>query len=110
MDFKIANAMQAYAKALDGVKQSSGTDSTSGIGSTAGASGNSFADMVSKAVGQSVDAERTSEKTSLQSIAKGTDLTGVVTAVTNAEVTLDTVVAVRDRIIGAYQDIIKMPI
>jgi flagellar hook-basal body complex protein FliE len=33
-----------------------------------------------------------------------------VTAVNNAELTLDTVVAIRDKVIGAYQDIMKMPI
>ena len=30
--------------------------------------------------------------------------------VTNAEVTLQTVVAVRDRVIAAYQEILRMPI
>jgi flagellar hook-basal body complex protein FliE len=37
-------------------------------------------------------------------------VTDVVTAVTNAEVALDTVVAVRDRVISAYQEIMRMPI
>ena len=34
----------------------------------------------------------------------------LVTAVANAELTLNTVVAVRDRVINAYNDIIKMSI
>lgn len=38
------------------------------------------------------------------------DLTEVVTAVTNAEVTLQTVTAVRDRVVNAYQEILRMPI
>ena len=38
------------------------------------------------------------------------DLVGVVNAVTAAELTLETVVAIRDRVIAAYQDIMKMPI
>ena len=38
------------------------------------------------------------------------ELTDVVTAVTNAELTLQTVVAVRDRVIQAYQEIMRMPI
>jgi flagellar hook-basal body complex protein FliE len=38
------------------------------------------------------------------------DLTDVVTAVTNAELTLQTVVSVRDRLISAYQEIMRMPI
>jgi flagellar hook-basal body complex protein FliE len=38
------------------------------------------------------------------------DLVGVVNAVTAAELTLETVVAIRDRVIAAYQDVMKMPI
>ncbi len=38
------------------------------------------------------------------------DLTDVVTAVSEAETALNAVVAVRDRVISAYQEIIKMPI
>jgi flagellar hook-basal body complex protein FliE len=34
----------------------------------------------------------------------------VVTAVTNAEVTLQTVVAIRDKAVAAYQEIARMPI
>ena len=40
----------------------------------------------------------------------GGDLTSVVTAVSRAELALQTTVAVRDRVLQAYQDIIKMPI
>ncbi len=45
-----------------------------------------------------------------KSLNKSTDVVDVVTAVTNAEVTLETAIAVRDRIIQAYQSIIRMPI
>ena len=38
------------------------------------------------------------------------DLTDVVTAVTNAEMTLQTVTAVRDKVVSAYQEILRMPI
>ncbi|MEM9290023.1 MAG: flagellar hook-basal body complex protein FliE, partial [Pseudomonadota bacterium] len=34
----------------------------------------------------------------------------VVTAVTSAEMAVETVVAVRDKVLSAYNDIIKMPI
>ena len=34
----------------------------------------------------------------------------VVTAVANAELTLETVVAIRDQVIQAYQEVIRMPI
>ena len=38
------------------------------------------------------------------------DLVDVVTAVNSAEMTLETVVAIRDKVIAAYQDILRMPI
>ncbi len=38
------------------------------------------------------------------------DLSTLVTSVASAELSLSTLVAVRDRVINAYQDIIKMPI
>ncbi|MBV8792916.1 MAG: flagellar hook-basal body complex protein FliE [Pseudolabrys sp.] len=38
------------------------------------------------------------------------DLVNVVTAVSETEVAIDAVVAVRDKVIAAYEDIMKMPI
>jgi flagellar hook-basal body complex protein FliE len=38
------------------------------------------------------------------------ELVDIVSAVANAEITLDTVVTIRDRVIHAYQEIIRMPI
>ena len=38
------------------------------------------------------------------------DIRDVVMAVNNAEVTLQTAVAVRDKVIAAYQEIMRMPI
>ena len=46
----------------------------------------------------------------IQALAGKADLADVVTAVSNAELTLQTVVAVRDRVVAAYLDILKMPI
>lgn len=72
--------------------------------------GPSFGELVH----ESLDTARTktyeSESLSAKAIANKAELTDLVTSVTNAELTLQTVVAVRDRMISAYQDIIKMPI
>jgi flagellar hook-basal body complex protein FliE len=38
------------------------------------------------------------------------DMVNVVTAVSETEVAIDAVVAVRDKVIQAYEDIMKMPI
>ncbi len=103
MDFTIAKAAQAYAKTLSGAVEGD-------TAATGAAGGTSFADMVEQAAGQSIAAERAGETASVKALGNGANLTDVVAAVNNAEVTLQTVVAVRDRVIGAYQDIIKMPI
>jgi flagellar hook-basal body complex protein FliE len=41
---------------------------------------------------------------------QGGDLNNVVMAVANAEVSLQAAVAVRDKVIQAYMDIVRMPI
>lgn len=51
-----------------------------------------------------------SEAVSTEAIAEKAELHDLVTSVANAELTLNTVVALRDRLVTAYQDIIKMPI
>ena len=106
MDMKIANAALAYAQALGRSLDSGGAAADGSPKST----GVSFADMVAQAAGQSIGATATAEKMAMQSVEKKNELTDVAAAVTNAEVTLDTVMAVRDKVIAAYQDIIKMPI
>ena len=50
------------------------------------------------------------EMQSLKAAAGTADLTDVVTAMSQAEVTLQTVVTVRDRVVQAYQEILRMPI
>lgn len=70
----------------------------------------SFAKLVEDAVSSSIDAQYKSEATAMESLTGKVALTDLVTAVANADLTLNTVVAVRDRVISAYQDIIRMPI
>src|SRR5271155_5086218 len=70
----------------------------------------SFANLVENAADQAIQTTQGGEKASIQAIAGKADLNDVVTAVSNAEITLQTVVAVRDRVVGAYLDILKMPI
>lgn len=72
--------------------------------------GGSFLDLVKSSVNEAVSANRTAEKLSVDAIAGRADLTEVVTALSHAEATLNTVVRVRDRMISAYQQILRMPI
>jgi flagellar hook-basal body complex protein FliE len=72
--------------------------------------GPTFSNLIETEAQQALSTSHMAEKTSIAGIAGKADLTDVVTAVSNAEMTLQTVVAVRDRVIGAYLDILKMPI
>lgn len=75
-----------------------------------GAKGPSFADMVKDAVGSVVDTGKKAESRAMAGVTGSAEVTDVVAAITEAELTLETVVAVRDKVIAAYQDIMKMPI
>jgi flagellar hook-basal body complex protein FliE len=69
-----------------------------------------FGDLVSQAVSNAMETGKISEEMSAKAIAGKADLREVVTAVTNAEVTMQTAIAIRDRVVQAYKDIASMPI
>jgi len=75
-----------------------------------GEDGNSFAGMVTDSLKSAAQTGREAEELSLKQISGEADLKDVVTAVANAEHTLSTVVAVRDKVLSAYQEILRMPI
>ncbi len=70
----------------------------------------SFSELLTGGLQKARDAGYGGESTSTKAIANEAELHDLVSAVSNAELTLNTVVAVRDRVINAYNDIIKMPI
>lgn len=69
-----------------------------------------FGNLVSQAASAASGAGQTVETAMVQAATGRADLVDVVTAVAAAEATLETVVAVRDEVIKAYQDILRMPI
>ncbi|MFZ3032670.1 MAG: flagellar hook-basal body complex protein FliE [Parvibaculum sp.] len=104
-----AAALNAYAQAA----RMGGSASTAGTGAAKEAlGGGGFGDFLEKAIDSTVDASKASERQMAVSTAGngGSNLIDVVTAVSEAETTLQTVMAVRDKVIAAYNDIIKMPI
>jgi flagellar hook-basal body complex protein FliE len=71
---------------------------------------NSFANLLGRALDGAIATGHQADTQAEQAIAGHGDLTQVVTAVSRAELALQTTTAVRDRVLQAYQDIIKMPI
>ena len=106
---KMGNARMSDIKSLTGA-----IDAYKNAGKIAGGNSNgdevSFSGLVSNAAQDSISTLRSTEQITSASLVDSVNLEDLATAVTNAETTLKTVVAVRDRIISAYQDIIKMPI
>lgn len=99
----IANAAAAaYANA--------GKIAGAGLGARDGAQDGGFGDLLRKAAESAVDTLKQGEQASLQGVTGKADIAQVAAAVANADATLQTIVAVRDRVIAAYQDIIKMTI
>lgn len=81
------------------------------VDATAPSSGGAdFGSVLSQSLGNAIDTGKQAETQAISAINGGGDLTQVVTAVSRAELALQTTVAVRDRVLQAYQDIIKMPI
>ncbi|HVW73034.1 MAG TPA: flagellar hook-basal body complex protein FliE [Rhizomicrobium sp.] len=72
--------------------------------------GSSFSDFLSGAVKDSINTIRQGEQAATAQVQGKANLVDVVQQVNNAELTLDTVVAVRDKVVAAYQSILNMPI
>ena len=102
----INNAISAYNNAA---KSFASGDNDAKTGSVSGG-GMDFASLLKDGAKSAIESGKRSEELSKQAIAGKADVRDVVAAVNNAELTLQTVVAVRDKVIGAYNDILKMPI
>lgn len=92
-----------------------GTSALAGGGAAAGAAapaagGSNFAHMVENAMNEAVHASRHAEHQMAAQVAGKAELIDVVTAISSAEASLETVMAVRDQVINAYQEIMRMPI
>ena len=79
-------------------------------GAAGGAEGAGFGDVLGRAMQGVVDAGHQADTQSMQAIAGQGNLTDVVTAVSRAELALQSAVAIRDRVVQAYQDVMRMPI
>lgn len=69
----------------------------------------SFGDVLEDTARNAVGTMRKGEDLSALAAVGKADITDVVQAVTNAETMLQTVTAVRDKVVTAYQEIMRMP-
>ncbi len=91
-----AAAVDAYSRTAQG----GGTNSASA----------DFGTTLQNALGDVVATGQDAETKATQAIEGGGNITEVVTAIAQAQLALQATTAIRDRVVQAYQDIIKMPI
>jgi flagellar hook-basal body complex protein FliE len=96
-----AQAYSAAARAAQG-ERTAATQNANGAGG--------FGDLLQDAM-QSIgdSAQRTNQATVAQVTGRA-DIVDVVTAVAETELAVQTLVSVRDRVISAYQEVMRMPI
>lgn len=103
------DAISAYGRnplsALSPLARDSGTKN---VGAGTGAA--SFGAMIGNMVTETAGNLHAAEKASAQQVAGKGNLIDVVTAIGAAETALDTMVAVRDRVVSAYGEIMRMQI
>ena len=103
MVMNVADALAAY-------RQGGNLSSKMGASAAETGSGESFSDMLKTYAGDAASALQEGEKAAVAGATGKADLAGVVTAISNAELMLQTVVTIRDKVIAAYQDITKTAI
>jgi len=90
-------------------------DPSSGLGQAVGesqglSSGPSFGAVLKDALGSVLEAGKASDAQQRAMVAGKANIVDVVTAVSETEVAVATLVSVRDRMIQAYEEIMRMPI
>ena len=77
---------------------------------TSEAGGADFGKMLQGALEQTYNSTKTAENTMVAQQQGKAELIDAVTAVSSAETSLQSVIAIRDQVISAYQEIMRMPI
>ena len=103
MTVNLAAGAAAYAKAAKSLGTPAGAAPVKGTGG-------GFGDMLKSALSDAIDTQKTGEAASLQAATGKADINSVVAAVNNAELTLQTVLAVRDKVVAAYTEIMHMTV
>ena len=83
---------------------------TSAAGATAPASGDGFSSFLASLSKDTVDKVKTAESVSTDGIQGKATTQSVVEAVVNAQESLQTALAIRDKAVSAFLDVSKMPI
>ena len=103
-------AASAYANVARLGDPAAGLGTAGAAAGGAGASDASFGALLKDALGQVTEAGHRSDAQTRAMVNGKADMVDVVTAVSETEVAVETMVAVRNKVIEAYQSILSMPI
>ena len=98
------------AKAYAAVQAQANPLADVAAGAPAAPPGQDFAKMVQGAIDNTVQASRAAEQQMSAQLQGKAQLVDVVTAISSAQASLQTVMAVRDEVISAYKEIMQMQI
>ena len=102
----VTNALNAYQTALNRINNTPATPKAQSLNEPK----ETFGQVLRNIVENAVDSQKQAEITTINGIAGKADIQDVVLAISNAEQALETVVAVRDTAIKAYNSIMQMNI
>lgn len=94
MDIKMTEALRGYS-----VTRASGASAEEGGNNLLGRAAQDFAETV-----------RQSEEVATEAMTSKADPHALVEALTNTQLAVETAVTVRDRVVEAYQEILRMPV
>lgn len=103
MSIDALRAAEAYAQAAR-------TAAAGGADAAADIAKPDFGELVKGAIADTTESLKAGEAAAAQVAAGEASLVDVVTAISAAEASLETALAVRNRVIEAYQEIMRMPI
>ena len=99
-----ANAYASLAKIMESASGAAGAGKANDVGGT------SFGDLLKETMGSVMDTGRKSDAQTIAMAQGKANVMDVVTAVAETDVAVSTLVSVRDKVIQAYEDILRMPI
>ncbi|MDP9095419.1 MAG: flagellar hook-basal body complex protein FliE [Pseudomonadota bacterium] len=94
-----SSAVNAYARVQDGA-----------LDAPSNATANGFGDVLARAIQGVADTGHKADAEPVKAISGQGNLTDVATAVTRAELSMQTALAIRDRVVQSYQEITRMQI
>jgi flagellar hook-basal body complex protein FliE len=106
----MAVPFNAVATAYNNASKLIGENAAKSLGGGVDAGGMDFGKMLSESLQGLVDSGKTADKMSMDLVNGKGNVVDVVTAISQTEIAMESMVAIRDKVISAYEEIMRMPI